>query len=194
MLTCLAERISSLLEATTIAKAKAEYASGLLKEEKKKKRALMRLESNLEEALFVAQEVAQQTQEELEYQISTLVTNALESIFPDPYEFHVAFEIKRGKTEASLFFTRNGEEIDPLTASGGGVIDIAAFALRLSAFLISAEKPPPAIILDEPFRFVSEEYRPAVAELVDEMATKLGIQFIMVTHLTDLKIGNVIQL
>lgn len=194
MQTCLDNRIEALLDGTTRAGAQAEYASELLKEEKAKKRAFMRLESNLEEALLVAQEVAQQTQEELEYQISTLVTNALESIFPDPYEFHVAFEIKRGKTEAALYFTKDGEEIDPLTASGGGAVEIAAFALRLSAFLISAEKPPPIMIFDEPFKFVSEEYRPAVAEMVEEMSEKLGITFIIVTHLTDLKIGNVIQL
>ena len=134
MQTCFDNRIEALLEGTTRAEAQAEYASELLKEERLKKRALMRLESNLEEALLVAQEVAQQTQEELEYQVSTLVTNALESIFPDPYEFHVAFEIKRGKTEASLYFTRDGEEIDPLTAAGGGVVEITAFALKLSMF------------------------------------------------------------
>jgi len=102
----------------------------------------MRLESNMEEALLIAQEVAQQTQEELEFQVSALVTNALASIFPDPYEFKVEFEIKRGKTEAAMFFTRGGEEIDPLTASGGGVVDIAAFALRLSAFLFLRKNAP----------------------------------------------------
>jgi len=172
----------------------AQYASELLKKAKLAKRQQLRLDANLEEALLVAQEVAQMTQEELEFQVSALVTNALESIFPDPYEFKVEFDIKRGKTEAALFFTKNGEAIDPLTASGGGVVDVAAFALRLSSFLISLEKPPGVIVLDEPFRFVSEEYQPAVAELMEEMADKLGIQFIVVTHLNALEIGNVIEI
>jgi DNA repair exonuclease SbcCD ATPase subunit len=48
--------------------------------------------------------------------------------------------------------------------------------------------------LDEPFRFVSDEYQPAVADLMEEMADKLGIQFIIVTHEENLKIGNVIKL
>lgn len=186
--------VRKLLDATTAAEGQKAYAEGLLKDEKRKRKTLMRLERNLEEALLVSQEVAQQTQEELEYQVSTLVTNALESIFPDPYKFNVSFEIKRGKTEAVLYFTRDGEEIDPLTASGGGVVDVAAFALRLSAFLISNEKPPPVIILDEPFRFVSEEYQPAVAELLEEMSEKLGIQIIMITHVSTLEIGNVIEI
>jgi len=194
MLNSLKTETLEAVKATSRAEGRAEYAATLLKKDKQSLRTYMRLESSLEEALLVAQEVAQMTQEELEYQVSTLVTNALESIFPDPYEFKVEFDIKRGKTEAVLFFTRDGEVIDPLTASGGGVVDVAAFALRLSAFLISLEKPPPVIILDEPFRFVSEEYQPAVAELMQEMAEKLGIQFIVVTHLRTLEIGNVIEI
>lgn len=187
-------RLTALKKATGSARAKEEMASAQVLEEKQKKKQWTRMEYDLQEALLIAQEVAQQTQEELEFQVSALVTNALASVFPDPYEFRVSFEIKRGKTEAVLFFERDGEEIDPLTASGGGVVDIAAFALRLSAFLIANVKPPPVIVLDEPFRFVSAEYRPAVAELLDEMATKLGIQFIMVTHFEEYRIGNVIQL
>jgi DNA repair ATPase RecN len=179
---------------TNQAEGQATLAAGLIKTAKGKQRTLLRLDANLEEALLVAQEVAQQTQEELEYQVSTLVTSALESIFPDPYEFKVEFDIKRGKTEAVLFFTRDGEVIDPLTAAGGGVVEVAAFALRLSCFLISLEKPPPIIIMDEPFACVSEEYQPAVVALLEEMSEKLGIQIICVTHLQSLKVGNVIEL
>jgi len=194
MQTSFKSRTQEVIQATARAEGCAKYAEELLKKAKTAQRSFMRLESNLEEALLVSQEVAQMTQEELEFQVSALVTNALESIFPDPYEFKVEFDIKRGKTEAVLFFTRNGEAIDPLTAAGGGIVDVAAFALRLSSFLISLEKPPGIIVLDEPFRFVSEEYQPAVAELMEEMAEKLGIQFIVVTHLNALEIGNVIEI
>ena len=173
--------------------ARSGYIQELLVKEKAKRKQLRRSERFIEEALLVAQNVAQQTQEELEYQLSNLVTNALASIFEDPYTFRVEFEIKRGKTEALLLFSKNGEDIDPLTASGGGVVDVASFALRLSSYLISAIRPPALMILDEPFRFVSEDYQPAVAELVEEMSTKLGIQFIIVTHESNLKIGSIIE-
>ncbi|MES2472602.1 MAG: glycosyltransferase, partial [Pseudomonadota bacterium] len=39
-----------------------------------------------------------------------------------------------------------------------------------------------AMILDEPFRFVSEGYRERVALLLEDLATEIGIQFILVTH------------
>ena len=149
---------------------------------------------HLEQALAVSQIVAQKTQEELEYRISEIVKMALESIFPEPYDFKIRFEIKRGKTEANLLFKRDGEEIDPMTASGGGVVDVAAFALRLSCFLITRPRPEPFVVLDEPFRFVSKGYMPAVAELLDELSRKLKIQFLMVTHEEDLRVGNVIEM
>ena len=164
-----------------------------IKEAKEKKKQLVKRSKDLEKALVITQKVAQMTQEELEYRISNIVTTALESVFPDPYEFKVIFEIKRGKTEARLVFVRDGEVIDPLTASGGGVVDVAAFALRLSAYLITSPRPQPVIILDEPFRFVSEEYQEKVADLLEELSQKLEIQFIIVTHENTLKRGNIIE-
>lgn len=165
----------------------------LIKEKRKRKR-LKRLNIYCEQALLVAQEVAQMTQEQLEYQVSSLVTSALKAIFPDPYKFKVEFIIKRGKTEADMFFSKDGEAVDPLTASGGGVVDIASFALRLTSYLIAKEKPAPVLLLDEPFRFVSEEYQEDVAVLLEELSTKFGVQIIIVTHEKTLCIGNVIQI
>lgn len=146
-----------------------------------------------EKALAVAQEVARLTQEELEYRISDIVTAALSAVFPDPYEFKLIFEIKRGKTEARPVFMRDGKGIDPLTAAGGGVVDVAAFALRLSCYLIMRDRPRPMFILDEPFRFVSREYQCKVADLLEELAEKLGVQFLIVTHEEELEIGNVLR-
>ena len=79
-----------------------------------------------------------------------------------------------------------------MTAAGGGVVDVAAFALRLSCYLIMSPRPEPVIILDEPFRFVSKEYQGQVAELLEELSAKLGLQFVIVTHEEELEVGNVI--
>jgi len=160
----------------------------------KKRRSLQRLSLIIEKALLISQQVAKLTQEELEFQISALVTNALESIFPDPYTFRVQFEIKRGRTEAVMAFLRGDEELNPLTATGGGCVDVASFALRLSSYLIAGNKLPPIMILDEPFRFISADYQEAVADLLNEMSDRLGVQFILVTHEESLKDGNVIEM
>lgn len=151
-------------------------------------------EVDLEEALVIAQTVAKETQEALEFRISEIVTMALETVFPDPYQFRIQFEIKRGKTEARMTFLRDQEEVDPLTAAGGGVVDVAAFALRLSCLMITRPAPRKTVVLDEPFRFVSAEYQEKVAELLETLSSRLGVQFIMITHEEALQVGKVVRI
>ena len=55
------------------------------------------------EALMKIQLVAKQTQAQLEYRISELVTLAMESIFPDPYKLRLIYETKRNKRKVVFF-------------------------------------------------------------------------------------------
>jgi len=147
------------------------------------------------EAQEVIQQVAEGVQRVAHERISVVVTRCLETVFPnDPYEFNIKFERKRGKTEANLIFTRGGNDLDPLDSSGGGAIDVAAFALRLSCLMLTRPKLTSLTIMDEPFKFVSEEYRDGVKSMLLELSQELGIQFIMITHINELKTGNVIYL
>ena len=139
-----------------------------------------------EKAQSIIQLVAQQTQKELEYHISDIVSLALETIFDDPYKFKIEFVLKRNKTECELLFEREGELINPLSASGGGVIDVASFALRIALWTLQAPKSRNTIIMDESFKFVSKNLLPRVGELLQELSKKLNLQFILVTHLDEL--------
>lgn len=145
-------------------------------------------------ALALAQQVAMSVQEQAHRQIADVVSRSLEAVFDEPYEFRIRFEQKRGRTEASLVFARDGVDVDPLTASGGGVVDVAAFALRLSALLLSRPPVRRLLVMDEPFRFVSVEYRERVGMLLERLADELDFQFIVVTHMEELKTGTIIQL
>jgi DNA repair exonuclease SbcCD ATPase subunit len=135
----------------------------------------------LEKARIIIQTVAQMTQQELEFHISELVSLALETVFENPYKLKLVFELRRNKTEADLFFSRDGADIDPLTASGGGVVDVAAFALRASLWNLSIPHVHPVLILDEPFRFVRGE-KDKVGLMLQEISEKLGLQIIMITQ------------
>lgn len=139
--------------------------------------------------------LAQEVESNAHKRVATLVSRCLAEVFTDDaYELQVAFVEKRGKTEAELRFHRNGVEVDPLSASGGGVVDVAAFALRIVALALTTPPLRRTIVLDEPFRFVSREYRSTVRDLVQTLAEELDIQFIIVTHDPKLMIGNVIEL
>jgi hypothetical protein len=150
---------------------------------KKLKREL----KNTEEAQLILQTVAMQTQQELEYKISEIVSLALSAVFDDPYEFKVEFNIKRNKTEAEIHFYKNGIAFDPMTETGGGVVDIASFALRIALWNLSSPKTRNTIILDEPFRFLSKNLQTKASEMLSVISKKLNIQFIIVTHIAELR-------
>jgi DNA repair exonuclease SbcCD ATPase subunit len=148
---------------------------------------LKRLYKNTEEALRILQVIAQKTQAELEYEISEIVSLALSSVFDEPYEFKVEFTIKRGRTEADIYFMKDGNKFDPMSDTGGGVVDIASFALRLALWNLARPRSHNVIILDEPFRFVDKTRQAKASELLATISKRLGIQFIIVTHIDELK-------
>lgn len=147
-----------------------------------------------EEARKVVQAVAADLQRRAHSQICAVVSKALSTVFPDPYEFELRFEEKRGKTEARAVFIRNGQELG--RRIGGGVYDVAAFALRIAAVLLQRPKVRRLLFLDEPFRFVSERNlnRDRVRDLVLTLARELDFQFILVTHDRVLEVGKVVDL
>jgi len=139
-----------------------------------------------EDAQAIIQKVAQDTQSQLEIHISDIVSLAMETIFDDPYEFKIEFVVKRNKTECELIFEKDGVSIHPLSASGGGVIDTASFALRIALWTLMQPRSRNCIILDEPFKFLSKDLLPRASELLKELSEKLDLQFIIVTHLDEL--------
>lgn len=136
---------------------------------------------NCLKARTVVQTVAKLTQEKIELNISSLVTMALATVFPDPYTFSLRFVERRNTTEADLIFSKNGNETDDLlNTGGGGVADIASFALRIA--LWSLHKTRATFILDEPDKFLhNPEYQEKASAMMHELCEKMGIQIILVS-------------
>ena len=147
-----------------------------------------------QEARSVVTNIAQQVQENAHQQIAAVVTSALEAVFDDPYEFVIRFERKRNRTEAVLEFTRDDNPVNPLEAAGGGVVDVAAFALRVACMTLSKPRIRSLLVLDEPFRFVSRNYRERLRDLIQTLSERLEIQFVIVTHIDELELGKVVRL
>jgi DNA repair exonuclease SbcCD ATPase subunit len=136
-----------------------------------------------EQAREIIRTVGQKTQEQLSYHISDITSLAMEAVFNEPYELKVEFVQRRNKTECDLKFERDGEVFDdPLSASGGGAVDVAAFALRIAAWSMQHPHTRNTIILDEPLRFLSEDCQEKASAMIKEISKRLGIQFIIVTH------------
>ena len=73
----------------------------MISESKKDLEIRKRKKEEIEQAIIVVQTVAKQTQKELEYNISELVTLAMAGIFDEPYEFELDFVSRRNKTETT---------------------------------------------------------------------------------------------
>lgn len=162
-------------------------------EEAELEKAELDLEHCLQ-AQTVLSGVAQTVQAQAHKRISSVVSSCLAAIFEDPYEFHIGFEQKRGRTEARLRFVRDGHEVAPVDASGGGAVDVAAFALRAACVVLHRPRLQKSMFLDEPFKFVSKDYRPAVRSMLEQVCRDLQMQIVMVTHDEALQTGKVIQL
>ena len=135
-----------------------------------------------EKARTIIQAVSAATQEKLQFHISDITSLALEGVFPDPYSLKVEFQVRRNKTECDIFFERDSKRIEPLEASGVGAVDIASLALRIASWSMMRPRTRPTIILDEPFKHLSEEYQESASEMIKELSRKLGLQFIIVSH------------
>lgn len=159
---------------------------------------LLRCEEKLVNAQIaqkICQEVGSGIQQEAHKQISSVVTRCLQAVFEDDsYEFRIQFEQKRGKTEAVLCFVREEIQTDPLNSSGGGVIDVAAFALRLACLLLTRPRKRKLLVMDEPFRFLSKSYRPKIKVLLETLAKEFSLQILMITHSDELITGRVIEI
>jgi DNA repair exonuclease SbcCD ATPase subunit len=137
---------------------------------------------DLEQAQAIIQLVAQATQEELKYYISEIVSLAEAAVFDDPYELDVDFVQRRNQTECDLWFLKEGERIHPLTASGGGAVNVAAFALRVSLWTLQKPQTRPVMILDEPAQNIKgDDANIRFIQMVKSVSRRLGLQIIMVS-------------
>jgi DNA repair exonuclease SbcCD ATPase subunit len=139
-----------------------------------------------EEGLTIVRHVAQETQKQLEYRISELVSLAMYSVFDSPYEFELDFVQRRNRTEADIWFSRGGNLIKPVDASGGGAVDVAAFALRVALWNLAMPKTAPIIILDEPLKWLKGGSLPEKgAQMMQELSDRLHLQLIIISHIPD---------
>lgn len=177
------------------AKATFDFMAQLVRDERE---ALYEAEAHVThvtEAQAVIQVVAQAVQEKAHDRIAGIVTHCLQSVFGlGAYKFQLIFEKKRGRTECRPVFIRDGNEVSPLAGGGGGAADVAAFALRLVCLMLSRPEVRKLLILDEPWKHLSTEYRSAMCDLVEDLSTKMGVQFLIVTHSEEFNIGTTVRL
>jgi len=174
----------------------ADYAHAIrtVRSERKALAAATQREQTALQAQQLIQAVAEAIQQKAHSRIAGIVSRCLKAVFgPDAYSFEVGFRQARGKTEAQLRFLRDGRKVDPSNV-GGGVLDVTAFALRLLSLMLSRPRKRRILFLDEPFRHLSREHRPAARQLLESLADEMATQIVLITHSKQIACGKVIHL
>lgn len=143
----------------------------------------------------LVQEVARATQEELEYCVSQLVTECLQSVFSESIEMAVKFVTRRNSTEADILLkNEDGVELAPKDGEGAGAVDIMAFGLRMVLYSLQRSETNkgvrPVFILDEPFKKLNDptrEMHRKAAGMLKSIVDELDIQIILVTLLPEME-------
>lgn len=150
----------------------------------------------LEASYTILKDLALHNQASCQERISGVVTRCLDTVIPgNPYVFSMVFEDKRNQTEARCVLKdESGNEFDPISENGGGLVDLITFGLRLACLMLIKPRPRKVLILDEPFRFISANYRSGLTELLETLCEELNLQIIMVTHMPELATQAKIQL
>jgi len=165
-------------------KTEASLVLNSLEIKEKEYNILKQYNSDLQKARVLVAEAGKYTQSYLKDYIESMVTTALQAVFEEDYQFVIDFDIKRNKPEAKISLKLRGEETDPKDSCGGGVLDVASFALRVVLWSIENPKSSNVIILDEPMKFLHGRIENAM-KMIKDLSKKLNIQFIIVSQMEE---------
>lgn len=139
---------------------------------------------NLHEARKIASTVARQMQNEIQININNAVNAAFQIFSNNLDRFEINFVEEREKTIPKLYFRIGDKRLIPLASSGFGLVNIAAFILRVSLWSILEGKIASFIFSDEPFRDVNDLSRRLhknAARLVESVSKKKDVQLIIIS-------------
>lgn len=143
------------------------------------------LESNigtLKEAKEVISAVGILAQDSTRETFESLVSQALKAVFGEEYSFELESRFFRGQPETEMFVVENGVRYSPKDEKGGAIIDIISFASRVVSWAIAEPKSQNTLLLDEPFRCLSKDALPFLAQLMQDISQELNLQMIYITH------------
>lgn len=151
-----------------------------------KSRTQLRL-NGAEEYRAVFQQVAKETQQNLESHISSIATMALDVVGgdPPPPEFVVRIVERRGSAEMDLLFKEGDREQHPLDSGSHGYANIVDKSMIIAYIMLAIEFGKDirkVLIWDEPFRDVQPSRQSKVSDMLHMMSDELGFQFLISSH------------
>jgi len=137
----------------------------------------------------ILSKIAKLKREETTQKIEKIVSHGLQSVLKDP---SVQFKIIEHQTEKNINykFALEGKGYtseDIRNEKGGGVQNLVSFILTVILSLMLDPNQTRFFVFDEKFAQLSRNYLPAAGSLMRELADRLGCQFLLVSHQTELE-------
>jgi len=158
-------------------------------------RSLVDAESRLssyEGAVEILQKVADLQRAKTRDRIEEIVDTAIKCVFGNHMSFRFEESNKRNtiNIEPQIGY-RDGSKNQwcSMVNVGGGVADVVSFCLRVTTLSLMKNRVPQIIIADEPFKWVSASYLPAVADMLKSLCNITGIQMLIVSHEIEIAIA-----
>lgn len=139
---------------------------------------------NLTKASLFLQSLSDMTRQQTIDKISTIVTSALQKVKDPNLEFKMILSTERNQPDVQFVVQdkQTKYEYDILNSCGGSIGDIITFPLRVSLLVKWEPRLARLLILDESFKFVSVQDQELLGEFIRQIAEKLQIQIILVSH------------
>ena len=154
----------------------------LTKKMSRLKRRRRRLNKGIEgytKAKKTLERIVELAQDRLKSQLEGIITMAVQSVFNRDIKF--VFDIEKSLP----MLIEDGEKFSPKDEIGGSLIDIVSITLRVVLMLMVDPPVRPILFADEPFKH-SGELQKEGAKVITEISRESGIQFIIVTHSSDI--------
>jgi len=121
--------------------------------------------------------------------VEAITTEGLQTIFYDQ-DLHLESELSTKYNQVSIdFLFRQGSKDDPrmvrakpLENFGGGPASVVSLILKV--LTIQRMKRLPLLVLDESLDAVAEEYIEGTSQFLSKLASRLGLNLLLVTHKT----------
>lgn len=184
----IAERIETVKSAHTSILAKIELIEANETKRVNSIEANKKKQKIVQESMKWVTLLTDQRKKEVIERMENLVTKGLRAIFDsDDYSFKIETTIKR-KQVNYLFFLKTKEtgdiELPLMDSRGGGVLNVISFVLRLLTIVFCSgdDSSKKFMIVDEPFKNLSDDREEGVNQFILDTSSKLGVQVLMVSH------------
>jgi DNA repair exonuclease SbcCD ATPase subunit len=138
-------------------------------------------------AVDLLRKASDSVREQVRVRVESVVRHALRAVFGAGLDFRIEQEVKRGTVNmrAMVGYVQSESETHWTAANsgvGGGVADVVSFAMRVAFVAALSHRVPKVIVADEPFKHVSSQYLPRVAQMLKVLADQTGVQLVIVSH------------